>query len=333
MRVRRKRSNCLNCGISLTETDNYCAYCGQENTDSNVRFSTLIGDFFNNYISFDSKIFRSVMPFLVKPGYLTNQYNIGRRNSFVHPLRLYFVISLFYFFVLSLILNSEVSDDSFSFQTINQEGEAAFISDSVLIPIEKEMDSLSIPNVEEVKTVKTYNKDWVGKINMLKNPAYTDEMVMDSLNIEPKTEYSEFFVHQGRKVLKGDIKPFMMYAVKNFPIMMFLALPLFALLLKLLYLRRKKLYVMHLIHTLHLHSFAYVLYGLTLLIYYYLFPNDNLLTFSFLFVSIYTYLSFLKVYNQSKKKTAAKFFLAGYLYLICLCTLFTVELLISFFLF
>lgn len=117
------------------------------------------------------------------------------------------------------------------------------------------------------------------------------------------------------------------------PIMMFLALPIFAFLLKQLYFRRKRLYVMHLIHTLHLHSFAYFLYGVTLLVYYYLFPNDNLLTFSFLFVSIYTYLSLLKVYNQSKKKTAVKFFLAGCLYLLCLCTLFTAELLISFFLF
>lgn len=215
MRVRRKRSNCLNCGISLTETDNYCAYCGQENTDSNVTFSTLVGDFFNNYISFDSKIFRSLGPFLVKPGFLTNQYNIGKRNSFVHPLRLYFVISLFYFFVLSLILNSEVSDDSFSFQTIDDKGDTSVIADYVLAPIESETDSLKISNGGEINAMKTYNEDWVGKINMLKNPAYTDEMIMDSLKIEGKSEYNKVFVHQGRKVLKGDIKPFMMYAVKN----------------------------------------------------------------------------------------------------------------------
>ena len=41
-------------------------------------------------------------------------------------------------------------------------------------------------------------------------------------------------------------------------------LPIFALILKLLYVRRKTLFIKHLVHTLHIHSFAFLIYGLSL---------------------------------------------------------------------
>ena len=56
------------------------------------------------------------------------------------------------------------------------------------------------------------------------------------------------------KVERSDERYFAGHVIKKLPIMMFLLLPLFALLLKLLYVRQKKLYIIHLIHALHLHS-------------------------------------------------------------------------------
>lgn len=334
---RRKREKCLNCGQHLKLTDNYCAFCGQENNDINVTFSKFIGDFLDNYFALDSKIFRSLKPFLIHPGFLTVQYNIGKRASYIHPLRLYLVISLLYFFILSLMLSAEInfeplraavnSSDNASQQLLDSS------IDSVALTMQQMKDKDAVPPL-------TPNNDKVdlsgfGKeaLQYAKDYALSDEALMDSLNIADKSSFKKFMVHQGRKVINGDIKPFVMYAIKNFPIMMFLILPLFALILKLLYIRSNRLYVMHLIHALHLHAYAYFIYGISILLLYYFTNTGYAFWLSFLLVSGYAYLSFLKVYKQGKLKTFYKFFLTGSIYLFCLSVFFMAELVISFFLF
>jgi len=107
--------------------------------------------------------------------------------------------------------------------------------------------------------------------------------------------------------------------MNNLPVMMTFMLPIFALILKLLYVRRKTLYIKHLVHALHLHSFAYLMYGITLLFTAYVTDgyetlNDWILLITFVLVSAYAYMSFMKVYQQGWFKTLAKFNMLGMLY-------------------
>ncbi|MCH7677577.1 DUF3667 domain-containing protein, partial [candidate division KSB1 bacterium] len=46
-----------------------------------VNFSSTI--FLGDYFTFDSRFFRSFIPLLRKPGHLTNEYNSGRRVSYI----------------------------------------------------------------------------------------------------------------------------------------------------------------------------------------------------------------------------------------------------------
>lgn len=50
----------------------------------------VVGDFFH----FDSKFFRSILPLFIKPGFLTKQYIEGKRVSYIHPLRLFFFVTI-----------------------------------------------------------------------------------------------------------------------------------------------------------------------------------------------------------------------------------------------
>lgn len=115
MRINRKTNSCLNCGFTLDKVYNYCPNCGQGNHDDNVSFGTLVGDFFSTYFAIDSKFGKTVKPFFLKPGYLTNQYISGKRATYAHPIRLYLIISIFYFFMVTLAatdLANENNDDT-----------------------------------------------------------------------------------------------------------------------------------------------------------------------------------------------------------------------------
>ena len=106
MKQKQRRSTvCRNCSSPLKEEYNYCPVCGQSNTNNNITFWILMKEFVDNYLGLDSKMAHSFVPFLFNPGALTNRFHEGRIKHFIHPVRLYLVMSLFYFFTISYLLS------------------------------------------------------------------------------------------------------------------------------------------------------------------------------------------------------------------------------------
>ncbi|MDN5203168.1 DUF3667 domain-containing protein [Fulvivirgaceae bacterium BMA10] len=400
MRIRRKSNGCMNCGHTLDSIYNYCPSCGQENNDNNISFGTLIKDFFTNYFAFDSKFARSVLPFFFKPGFLTNKYNEGKRVSYVHPVRLYFIVSLFFFFIFSLAskkvieeqisnakeiknaiqLNSitgldeetrkKISDalDSNTIDDINDDLENGNIEELVDLLDEKSKEKLlKVLDSTEVKQLNLNLKEltlnsldtlnnqvdkWVNdptiasltkekktennwnRIERLKeNDDLSDAMIYDSLDLEDTSNFERYFWNQYIRTRRSDERLLTNYFLKNLPLMMLLLLPIFAFVLKVLYLRRKVLYIKHLIHALHLHSLAYIIYGTSILLMMYLFKDDDstgwVSFITFVLVSTYSYVSFLKVYGQGWFKTLVKFNLLGFMYINLLGLSVVIEVFIS----
>ena len=77
-------------------TGRFCPECGQENVDSHENFFHLLGHYTADFFHFESKIPRSVIPLLTKPGFLTKEYWEGRRIRYIHPLRLYLFVSVLF---------------------------------------------------------------------------------------------------------------------------------------------------------------------------------------------------------------------------------------------
>ncbi|MEL7144793.1 MAG: DUF3667 domain-containing protein [Bacteroidota bacterium] len=90
---------CLNCDYQLDEEAMYCARCGQKYSRKNGTVRDFFVDFLGDYFTFDSKIFRSILPLITKPGFLTTEYLIGRRVRYIPPLRLYIFISIIFFLI------------------------------------------------------------------------------------------------------------------------------------------------------------------------------------------------------------------------------------------
>lgn len=165
MRTRRKQNACLNCGAELNSVYNYCPLCGQENTDNKVSFKTLITDFFSNYLSFDSRFAKSINPFLFKPGYLTNEFINGHRVSFMHPIRLYLVMSLFYFFIISLPGRME--------EEVIESNNIEFAPEQIVF--QTESDST---NIESLKSLMTLNDS----VDLVSESQVTSDSTEDSDN-------------------------------------------------------------------------------------------------------------------------------------------------------
>ncbi len=77
---------CLNCGRAADGS--FCAHCGQENKDHTVALRPLLSDLLAEVASWDSKLLRTLVPLVVRPGFLTNEYNAGRRIGYLSPLKL-----------------------------------------------------------------------------------------------------------------------------------------------------------------------------------------------------------------------------------------------------
>ncbi|MBD0255355.1 MAG: DUF3667 domain-containing protein [Cytophagales bacterium] len=93
---------CSNCGEILQPRFAYCPVCGQPTGRPIVPFVSLAKDFVEDYFSFDSKIFRSLYPLLLRPGFLTVEFLRGRRARYIPPLRMYLTISLLAFLLLAV---------------------------------------------------------------------------------------------------------------------------------------------------------------------------------------------------------------------------------------
>ena len=93
----RKERNCLNCHIAVK--GRFCHRCGQENIEPKESVWDLIAHFFKDITHFDGKFFGTVKYLFKKPGFLSREYMIGRRASYVNPIRMYIFTSAFFFLI------------------------------------------------------------------------------------------------------------------------------------------------------------------------------------------------------------------------------------------
>lgn len=201
--------HCRNCGAALA--GEYCSRCGQREGRPDRGFRALAGEVAGELFSWDSRLWRTILPLLFRPGFLTAQYIAGRRARYVPPLRLYLIISFVMFLVMPLTSDRIVT-------VMPAEEEAAVAADAD--PGIGLADESSPPWLRELDARLEDNAARLGD-----NPAAFTDLLLDYL-----------------------------------PQMMFLMLPVFALLLQGWYLFSGFHYLQHLIFSLHYYSFAYLLY-------------------------------------------------------------------------
>jgi hypothetical protein len=97
-------SHCQNCGAELR--GHWCSQCGQAAVDYHRSFRHVILDVLDEFLSWDSKIFATIGLLIAKPWRLTNEFLAGKRIRYVHPLRLYLLASILFFFGATYAIKS-----------------------------------------------------------------------------------------------------------------------------------------------------------------------------------------------------------------------------------
>jgi hypothetical protein len=145
----------------------------------------------------------------------------------------------------------------------------------------------------------------------------------DRADIAKQPKWVQSLVQQGMSIKKNPHQ-FVSTMISKLPTMMFLLLPLFAFFLKLLYIRRKRYYVEHLIFSLHYHAVVF-LAAFIFLVAYALADRFGIAAVTgnaglvlWIYLTLYLILAMRKVYAQGWTKTFFKWLVLALCYGFCL---------------
>ena len=350
-RAKRKMplSHCENCGAALT--GRFCSQCGQPAIDYRRSFRHVIVDVLDSFLNWDSKFFASIGLLIIRPWHLTNQFVAGKRVRYLHPLRLYLLGSILFFFAVtywakSVHLNTknltaqqraeveaDLKDEDLP-PAVRGKIEKALhghpASQASVVPAEPSTppvpaNSATAAPKAESSTAQPSGQNEIEKA--IKGAQNEDRPLFQFGSDKPRTLFEKWLEQRAREKFGENgtnAQLFLVSMINNLPYMMLCSIPLFALILKVLYIRRHIFYIDHLIYALHIHTFAYVaviLIGLTTIGLHHIGAHVlgnwliALLWFAF---AMQIFLSIRRVYRQGWIKSFVKFWLGGMFYVMVL---------------
>lgn len=233
---------CGNCGE--TAGPRFCSHCGQEVEARHGPLVEVGRELLSDWLSLDSKLLRSLAA-LVRPARLSNLYLSGKRAPYLRPFRLYLVASLLLF---STLLTLEVPDPT-----------------GLNLSIGGELVGSDAPGDTPKGVEFQFGPNATGRasrsLSFLDDNSYLGWVLVriageriGRLRAQPKEEVLETLFVGLRRML---------------PLALVLFVPLLALGLKLLYIRRRArhhLYLHHLVFAVHFQAALFFALGATWLV-------------------------------------------------------------------
>jgi len=270
---------CLNCEAALT--DSYCSHCGQKDIPKRQTLGELFTNFISSFWSYESKFFKTAQYLLLKPGFLATEYNDGRRERYYHPARMYVFISFVYFLIFYSFPNAGEQE-----KVIRSTDNIAYKGYGTTITI----DSLQATSLAQYDSIQ----------NTL--PLEERDGWLDRFFQEQTIKLSQKYGNDPQ----GFAQDFSDSFTANFPKIFFILLPIFALTLKLLYLRKDFYYSEHLVFSIYYYNFFFLAGS-----FYMLFKLSTWLNWLavavFLWIGVYLLLGMKKMYKQKWGATVLKY--------------------------
>jgi hypothetical protein len=281
--------NCLNCGEVLS--GQYCSYCGQRAKVRVISLWELTRDVIGDLFELDSRIWRTLRPLVFRPGFLTAEYLRGRRVQYTPPFRMYLVISVIFFLVVSLVRDEplrvqfdgqetaetpEPGAARDSAQTPAAESGATTERDSgtrdatqtepgALEPAVERAIAAALERVPEADRGATRAEieqairelpaeQRAAAADLIEDPCAEDRFSFDVPGFE---HYEPRARAACRKIVADSGASFGRALWENIPKMMFIFLPVMVLVNKFLYIGSRRYYVEHLLFFVHFHAFFF----------------------------------------------------------------------------
>ena len=379
-------THCENCEAQLQ--GHWCAKCGQPAIDYRCSFRHVIADLLNEFLNWDSKFFATIGLLLVRPWKLTNQFLAGHRVRYVHPLRLYLLASILFFFAVNYAIKSAhfepINLSPENRAEIREELQRENLAPEVRAKIEDALGGVEIPSKKRARLeeklkredlsadarreiqerlqhgdpvpnarnkIEDAMKDLPPEVRAriqgaLKRasptpaqeagqagqttpePTETDRPRLGSSSDNNASTPFEKWIEARAKEKMGEhgtkMGLFIATLFSNLPYMMLCCIPLFAFVLKILYIRRHIFYIDHLVYALHIHTFAYtagMLIVLATIGLNHMVPGTItgwIIALLWIAFAVQIFLSIRRVYRQGWFISIFKFLFGGFIYLIVL---------------
>lgn len=364
----RKEKDCLNCGRIVEE--HFCPHCGQENIVVKEDALHMVAHAIADYFHFEHKFFGTIRPLLLKPGLLTKEYVAGKRVAFIHPIRLYIFISIvFFLFILSGsgIKNnvssgknkkSATTSKSIKKKTDTSKGDQKGLTQAQIAEIEESLKFVPNKNgfrdsiIKEAiasESAKPKNEGpsfsfGDGKKRSFGNSLDTDDTTVvqyeknqAALSKEKRDGFiKHYFLKRTIELNESEdpLKEFVKDFLHNIPKMMFLLLPMFALILKLVYINKNKYYYEHLIYSFHTHAAIFLAILFTMLlnwVFGFMFDITKWLSIlCMIYIVWYIYRSLRTFYGSTRWVTVLKMVFLSFTYNVILTLCFLIIIALSF---
>lgn len=248
---------CPNCGA--LKQGRFCAVCGQNDRDYLQSLFPVLSHILAETFEADSRVWRTLGGLFFRPGFLSLEFSRNRRAHYLSPFRLYLFTSLLFFLMLSFLTVDGPKQD-----------EGPGLIEVGVVDDNKEVEA----NLEAIDTLKR----GLGEERARK---------IDEILARPETSVPRvLFVANAEALAGGDAgldEPFALFVagqlvdvfhapwpvvrdrfVGYLPVAMFFVLPLYALMLKVVFIRRHRFYAEHLVFSMHIHTIAFVVFGVGL---------------------------------------------------------------------
>ena len=269
--------NCLNCGTELR--GQYCGQCGQRARSRLISLWELIQDAFGDLLELDSRLWRTLIPLLIRPGQLTRDYLEGRRARYMPPFRMYLVLSVVFFVVaffdprddLSLLFEPEPEPTPEEISGLEEEMQSeakAVLDDLAEEGLISEDQAKVLPSNTNAHV--TFGDSDDGGVNFKIDPD-TGECTLDDEGFEQMPQWVRKRLTQERlegiceRISADGAKTFTGLLIDNIPVALIVLLPFMALVLKALYPLSRRYFVEHLLFFVHFHAFFFLILSLQIL--------------------------------------------------------------------
>ena len=330
---------CLNCSTILS--GQYCANCGQRASGRLISIVELIRDAFGDLFELDSRLWRTLIPLLTRPGRLTQDYLEGRRARYMPPFRTYLVLSILFFF--ATFFNPEENfgiffepapetEESADNDPEGADGEQtpAMIRDEIVEELANEGIIVSLDAGGD--------SDEESGGPSLSIGADSAECDFGDIESEDMPEWLEKRLTKERleqvciAITADKGRAFLDKLVDNAPIALIILLPLMALVQKILYPLSKRYYVEHLLYFVNFHAFIFLILTLQITVSGLAdltglpaaFINVSV-TATSIYIPVYLYKGMRRVYGQGRFVTATKFAALTMAYFFGLTSIFLVT--------
>ena len=310
-------THCENCGTPLT--GRYCPECGQPAIDYRRSFGSLLADAADAFFNLDERFLKTFWLLLLKPWSLTNEFVEGKRVRHVHPLRVYLIASVLFFLVINFLSkNAHLEND----RNPKQTQLSLAVSSPAPIPLVASTPSSGFSLGISASPFPTASPSLAASPVAEKN-----DVVIGFDGEEDHSAFARWLKSRTKEKIgptgdRGDL--FLRALIQNLAPMVLCCIPLFAFVLKILYVFKKRFYIEHLIFALHTHAFVFLstllIIGIGFLLQWKAPPAFTPIVCVFLSFAVLIQLlrSIRKVYRQNWFATLFKFGFGSLIYVVLL---------------